>query len=176
MTQLTKKDKTIKYISYCLILMLCAVLQNVGGLFFEIGGARCFFLVPVSVLLGIDEDERTSGLIGFFAGLLWDILSAQHMGFNCIFLMLICYLTSFLVSYLFRNAFWVGVIEAIIAVCLYCFTYWLVFMVFSSSEGSKSSLFYFYIPCAIYTAALTPAFNFLIRKLKIKLNKETQID
>lgn len=176
MTQLTKKEKSIKYISYCLILMLCAVLQNINGLFFEIGGARCFFLVPVSVLLGIDEDEKTAGLIGLFAGLLWDMLSAQHMGFNCIFLMLICYLTSSLVSYIFRNAFWVGVIEAVFSVFLYCFTYWIVFMVFSSSEGSKATLFYFYVPCAIYTAVLTPVFNFVIRKLKRKLNKDILID
>ena len=92
--KLTKKQATIKYCVYCLLIVIADLMQNVGGLWFEIGGARCFFVIPVAVILGIDEDEKTAALLGFFAGLLWDCVARQHMGFNCIFLMLLCFVIS----------------------------------------------------------------------------------
>ena len=54
--ELTKKERTIKYVVYAVILCLLSLLQNVGGLWLEIGGARCFLLVPAAVLLSLDED------------------------------------------------------------------------------------------------------------------------
>ena len=40
--ELTKKERTIKYVVYAVILCLLSLLQNVGGLWLEIGGASCF--------------------------------------------------------------------------------------------------------------------------------------
>ena len=40
--ELTKKQATIKYCVYCLLIVIADLMQNVGGLWFEIGGARCF--------------------------------------------------------------------------------------------------------------------------------------
>ena len=69
---MSKRQQTIKYIFYCLIILICDLLQNVSGLFPEIYGARCFLLLPVSIILAMGEDERNGALIGLFAGLLWD--------------------------------------------------------------------------------------------------------
>lgn len=174
--ELTKKQKTIKYVVYCLLIVLAALLQNTEGLWFEIGGARCFFLIPVTVLLGINEDERVSAFLGFFAGLLWDAVSAQHMGFNFIYLMLVCYISSALVSYVFRNTFWVGVISAVICTVLYCVLYWLIFLVFSGVQGSAATLGYFYIPCAVYTSVMAVVLCLILNPIKNTLNKEQQLD
>ena len=81
---MSKRQQTIKYIFYCLIILICDLLQNVSGLFPEIYGARCFLLLPVSIILAMGEDERNGALLGLFAGLLWDLTSGVHMGFNCI--------------------------------------------------------------------------------------------
>ena len=98
--ELSKKDKTIKYTLYCVILAAAALLQNVQGLWLQIGGARCFLLVPAALLLSLGEDERTAALLGLFAGFLWDSVSAAHMGFNCIVLMLLCYVAATIVNFL----------------------------------------------------------------------------
>lgn len=174
--ELTKKEKRIKYAVYCVLIAAAALLQNTSGLWFEIGNARCFFLIPVTVILGIDEDEKTSALMGLFAGLLWDAVSAQHMGFNFIYLMLVCYISSALVSYLFRNTFWVCAVSAIACTVLYCFLYWLIFIAFSSSDGAAASLGYFYIPCAVYTSITAIILCLIINPLKNKLNKEPKLD
>ena len=176
MMELSQKDKTIKYLVYCLLLLLAALLQNVGGLFLEIGRARCFLLLPVCVLLGINEDERAAALLGLFAGFLWDMVSVQHRGFNCIFLMLVCYLISALVTFVFRNTFLVGVIASAAAVVLYCVLYWLLFVVIGTGEGRGASFLYFYLPCAVYTCAVTPLIYWILSPLQTKLNKEPVLD
>lgn len=174
--ELTKKQRTIKYVAYCLLIVFAALLQNTDGLWFEIGGARCFFLIPVAVVLGINEDERVAAFLGLFAGLLWDAVSAQHMGFNFIFLTLVCYISSALVSYVFRNTFWVGAVSAILCTVLYCFLYWLIFLVFSGVQGAAASLGYFYIPCAVYTSVMAIILCLILNPIKNKLNKEAQLD
>ena len=152
---LTKKQKTIKYAVYCLLILAGGLLQNVHGLWLEIGNARCFFLIPFPILLGINEDERVSALLGLFAGLLWDFVAVQHMGYNLVFLTLICYIASALVSYLLRATFWVKFGACSIATILYCLIYWLLFVVPNGSTGDGASFGYFYIPCIIYTMAIS---------------------
>lgn len=174
--ELTKKDKTVKYIAYCGILMLCALLQNTAGLFPEIGGAHCFILIPVCVLISLNEDEKAAALLGLFAGALWDIVSAEHMGYNCIFLMLACFVSSTLVTYVFRNTFAVSMVCTAASIALYCLFYWLIFMVIQKSDGSVWTLFYFYIPCAVYTMALTPLLYLILKPLSRKLNKINDFD
>lgn len=70
---MSKRQQTIKYIFYCLIILICDLLQNVSGLFPEIYGARCFLLLPVSIILAMGEDERNGALLGF---------CRAFMGFN----------------------------------------------------------------------------------------------
>lgn len=168
---LTKKDKTVKYIVYCAILMICALLQNTAGLFPEIGGARCFILIPACVLMSLDEDEKAAALLGLFAGLLWDIVSAEHMGYNCVFLMLVCFISSTFVTYVFRNTFAVSMVCTAVSIVLYCLFYWLIFMVIQKSDGSVWTLFYFYIPCAVYSMVTAPLFYLILKPLGRKLNK-----
>lgn len=172
---LTKRERTIKYVVYCLLILGAGLLQNAGGNFLEIGRAKCFFLIPVAVTLGIDEDERGSALLGFVAGLLWDMVSAQHMGFNFIYLTLICYITSSLVSYLIRPTYWVAVLASVIATGIYVLSYWLIFVAFKGSTGSIQSFGYFYIPCFIYTSVVSLAIAGILAPIKRKLNKETII-
>ncbi len=173
---LTKKERTIKYTIYALIILLSALIQNVAGLWLEIGNARCFFLIPAAVVLGINEDEKTSALLGLFAGLLWDTVSSQHMGFNCVFLMLVCYITSALVTHLFRDAYRVSVISSISAVGVYCLLYWLLFVALPSKSPTAASLGYFYLPCFIYTSVMTLVIALILREIKAHLNKEYRLD
>lgn len=173
---LTKKQKKIKYLVYCLLILCAGIFQNVSGLLPTIGGAKCFLLLPVAVALGIDEDEKISALLGLFAGLLWDMISIQHFGFNAIFIMLICFVSSLLVSYLLRSTYWVTVVFAVISVVIYGIMYWLLFVVIDRSTGATDSLGYFYIPCMIYTGAMSLVVVMILRFIKKKINKDALMD
>ncbi|MBR3150274.1 MAG: rod shape-determining protein MreD [Eubacterium sp.] len=169
--KLSKKDLTIKYLSYGVILAVAALLQNVSGLWFEIGGARCFFVVPAAILLSLGEDERNGALIGLFAGFLWDSVSAAHMGFNCIVLMLLCYFASAFVNFVFRNTFWVGFVSAAVATLIYCVLYWLLIVMPRGGDGAALSILYFYLPSFLYTAAVGFFVAIIFSPVKEKLNK-----
>ena len=174
--ELTKKEKTTKYLVYCLVIAVAALFQNVGGLWFEIGGARCFFLIPVCIILGLDEDEKASALLGLFAGLLWDSVSAQHMGYNAVFLMVFCYITSAFVTFILRDTFWIEFIAAAIVSLLYVVIYWLFFVLRKGVDGSAVSFLNFYLPCFVYTVAIMPILYLVLTPLKRKLNKEPKED
>ena len=102
---MSAKKQTVKYIIYCLIILGCDLLQNVQGLFPEVWGARCFLLLPVTIILAMGEDEKNGAFLGLFAGLLWDLTSGVHMGFNCIFIMIMCFFSCALVTYIARDIF-----------------------------------------------------------------------
>lgn len=63
----TYRQRTGKIICYVILVCLAALIQNTSGLSIEIGGARCFLLLPVCMMIGIGEDERTAALIALSA-------------------------------------------------------------------------------------------------------------
>lgn len=170
--ELTKREKTIKYLVYALIVGLSALIQNVGGLSLEIGRARCFILIPVALLLSIGEQEIPAAIIGLSAGLLWDMVSAQHTGYNSIFLMVMCYFMAVMISHLLRGTYWVGVVCSILSTLFYVVIYWLLFVVAKGGDGAIMTFVYFYLPSFIYTSVATVLLNLFIVPLKGRLNKE----
>ena len=141
---MSAKKQTVKYIIYCLIILGCDLLQNVQGLFPEVWGARCFLLLPVTIILAMGEDEKNGALLGLFAGLLWDLTSGVHMGFNCIFIMIMCFFSCALVTYIARDIFITNFVSITVATALYGF---------------------------IYTLVLTPLIYLILRPIKRKLNE-----
>ena len=152
---MSAKKQTVKYIIYCLIILGCDLLQNVQGLFPEVWGARCFLLLPVTIILAMGEDEKNGALLGLFAGLLWDLTSGVHMGFNCIA----------------RDIFITNFVSITVATVLYGFIYWLFFIIIKGVKGGEMTLVTFYIPCVIYTLVLTPLIYLILRPIKRKLNE-----
>lgn len=174
--ELTKKERTIKYVCYCLLIGLGALLQNVGGLWLEIGNARCFFLIPIAILLGIDEDERVAGLLGLFAGVLWDSVGGQTRGFNAIFIMVASFVISSLATYLLVSTFWVKVACCFVVEFIYVLLYWMIFVLSKGGDGASASFGYFYLPCFVYTAVATLVLIPLIKLATDRLNKEPNME
>lgn len=167
---LTRKQKTIKYICVCALILAAELLQNVAGLIPEIFGARCFLVIPALMILTVGEEEIAAGLLGLFAGLLWDLSSAVHMGFNCIFFALVCFFAAALVNHLLRNTFITNMLICITVTVLYCLTYWLCFIVIKGTGDAAETFFGFYIPCALYTVAVSPLTFVILKPIKNKIN------
>lgn len=174
--ELTKKQRTIKYFCYFLVIVLADLLQNVSGLFPEIAGARCFLLLPAAIIFAMGENILAGALIGLFAGLLWDLSGAVHMGFNCIFILLFCLIASALTTYITRDTFITNMIMTAVTIVLYCLIYWLCFIVIKGSGNETAVLFRFYVPCAVYTAVLSPILWLILNPMKRKLNHIQKLD
>lgn len=165
---MTKNQKLTKYVIYCLIILGFDLLQNVKGLFPEIFGARCFLLLPVTVILAMGEDEKNGALLGLFAGLLWDLTSGVHLGFNCIYIMVMCFFAAALVTYVARDTFITNALSSVITILIYGVLYWLFFIIIKGVDGGEMTIFTFYIPSMLYTVLITPIVWLILRPLKKK--------
>ncbi len=174
--ELSYKQRVSKTIVYIILIALTALLQNTEGLFLEIGPARCFLLLPVCIIIGLGEDEKVAALLGLFGGMLWDLSSPAHMGYNAIFICIFCFISSSLVTYIIRDTFITSMIFSITAIFVYSILYWLFFIIFKNIKGAELSLFYFYLPSAIYTAILTPIVRICLLPIKKRLNKPAKIN
>ncbi len=168
--ELNSRQRKIKYAVLALIILALDLLQNVGGLFPEIFGARCFLLIPAVIFISIGEEPFKAAMLGLFAGLLWDLTSLVHMGFNCLFFMLICYFTSALTIFVARDTFITNIIISSAVTVIYCFVYWLFFILIKGVDGGELTIITFYLPCAIYTTVVSLALYALWKPVKMKLN------
>ncbi|MDE5669981.1 MAG: hypothetical protein K2I14_00745 [Eubacterium sp.] len=168
---LSYRRKITKTIIYILIIAAAAIIQNTNGLTIEIGGARCFLLLPVTIMIGMGEDEGFAGILGLIGGLFWDLNSAVHFGFNAAFMCISCFCCAALVTYIIRNTFISNFVFSTLSAFAYAFLYWLFFIIIKGVHGAELSLFSFYLPSAIYTMFTAPFIWFFINWIKKKLDK-----
>ncbi len=172
---LSYKQRTLKVAVYLLLTAAAALIQNTEGLTLEIGGARCFLLLPVCMILGAGEDERFAAVAGLAGGLLWDLSSAVHLGFNAVYMCIMCFFGAALITYIIRNTFIANFIFSTVFILLYCFLYWLFFIIIKDVRGAELSLFTFYLPSALYTIIATPVIYFSLKPIKRALNKPIRV-
>ena len=170
--ELTTHQKTVKYTVYCLVIAVAGLLQNTPGLFWQIGSARCFLLLPVTLLLVMGERELPAALLGLFAGCVWDLHAAKSAGVNALFFMLLCVGVSAVMERYIRSTFVTHMLFALPAPFLYGLLYWLCFILIKGVDGGTNTLFTFYLPCALYTAVVAPILWFLLRPLRQRLNRK----
>lgn len=172
---LSYKQRTLKVVIYLVLTALAALIQNTAGLTLEIGGARCFLLLPVCMILGAGEDERFAAVIALVGGMLWDLSTAVHLGFNAIYMCIMCFFCAALITYIIRNTFITNFIFSTVFIIIYCVLYWLFFIIIKDVRGAELSLFTFYLPSALYTIVLTPFIYLILRPIKSKLNKPISV-
>ncbi len=169
------QNRVTKTIIYLIFITAANLIQNTSGLTIEIGGARCFILIPLCIILGMGEDELFAGILGLFGGLLWDTSSAVHLGFNSVFMCVVCFLSAMMVTYIIRDTFITALVFSVAAIFIYNLLYWLFFIIIKGVNGAELTLFSFYIPCAVYTSIITPIIWFSVTPIKRKLTKESFI-
>lgn len=172
---LSYKQRTLKVVIYLALTALAALIQNTAGLTLEIGGARCFLLLPVCMILGAGEDERFAAVIALVGGMLWDLSTAVHLGFNAIYMCIMCFFGAALITYIIRNTFITNFIFSTVFIIIYCVLYWLFFIIIKDVRGAELSLFTFYLPSALYTIVVTPFIYLILRPIKNKLNKPISV-
>lgn len=172
---LSYKQRTLKVVIYLVLTAIAALIQNTAGLTLEIGGARCFLLLPVCMILGAGEDERFAAVIALVGGMLWDLSTAVHLGFNAIYMCIMCFFGAALITYIIRNTFITNFIFSTVFIIIYCVLYWLFFIIIKDVRGAELSLFTFYLPSALYTIVVTPFIYLILRPIKNKLNKPISV-
>lgn len=156
------KPKYIRWAIFCALLAGSVLLQNsVGGLL-EFFGARVFLCVPFCVAIAMFEREVSAAILGAFAGALWDVSSGVD-GFNTIVLMLVCSISSLLISHFMQNNIITALVLGAGSVAAYEIIY--IAVRFWGAGSPIRQIFTFYLPSLVITVIFVPVCYFIVKAI-----------
>lgn len=154
------KPKYIRWAIFGALLILSVLLQNsVGGLL-EFFGARVLLTIPLCIAVAMFEREVAAAIFGALAGAFWDVSSGVD-GFNTIVLMILCAVSSLLISHFMRNNLVTALVLGAGSVAAYEIIY--VAVRFWGAGNPVRQIFTFYLPSLIITVVFLPVCYFIVR-------------
>lgn len=172
MTRAVSKSKMnlcIRRTGFIFLILFVGVLQNTPHMFPTVFGAHAFLLIPTVVCIAMLERDLAATLMGIFAGAIWDATAARGDGFNALFLMIVATVVGLLINYLMRNNLSTALLLSSVAIVLYAFLHWFIFVICRGIEGGLLLFVTFYLPSIVYTFVFTPLFYVIMRKFLRKL-------
>lgn len=156
------KPKYIRWVIFCALLAVSVLLQNsVGGLL-DFWGARVFLCIPFCIAIAMFEREVPAAIFGALAGALWDVSSGVD-GFNTIILMVLCAISSLLISHLMRNNLITALVLGAGSITAYEVLY--ILIRFWGAGSPVRQIFTFYLPSLIITVIFVPACYFIVKRI-----------
>lgn len=139
-----------------LLILLAHLLQNTAGFFPEIFGVRAYFLLTLTVCLGLFEREVAGAVYGLFAGALWDVVSPLGDGFHALLFAVIGAICGILINTLMRNNLRTALLLNAIAHFLYVSLYTVFFVLVQGVDNAGWLFLRFYLPSAVFSVLFTP--------------------
>lgn len=148
---------------FALLILGAHLLQNTPGAFPSVCGVRAFFLLSLTVCLGLFEREVAGALFGAFAGILWDSVSPLGDGFHALLFMLIGAACGILINTIMRNNLITAMLLSVLAHVLYVSLYVIFFVVAEGVDSAGWLYVRYYLPAVVFSVLFTPLFYLLVR-------------
>lgn len=163
--QFLRGRDTLRRLLLALSLFVAAALQGTPFLFPTVSGMRPELLLPFVVAVAVCEGEVTGGVVGLFAGLLWDLTGMAPFGYHGLFLMAAGIFAGLLVRTLLHAA----VLPALLVSGVFCLLFELISWFFLDyMAGGQDFVFAFLhivLPTALYSFAFVLPFYYWARFL-----------
>lgn len=98
-----------------LVIFLAVVVQTVFVAPFDIGGARGDIVLLVAIAAALESDAERGAIVGFAAGLSFDLLLNTPVGLSALTYCLVGYLVGTFQSSVLRSTWWIPVVGTIVA-------------------------------------------------------------
>ena len=157
------KNLYIRRALFVLFLVIAAAFQHTDGAIPAIFGAKALVLIPLTVCIAMHEKSMGCLSFGILAGALWDFATVRGDGFYAVVMALVGYAAGALTVYVVRNNILSALILSSGASVLVTGVYWFVFIFLKGYEGAGNILWNFYLPSAVYSAALTAVYYYPVR-------------
>ena len=148
---------------FALLILGAHLLQNTPGASPSVCGVRAFFLLSLTVCLGLFEREVAGALFGAFAGVLWDSVSPLGDGFHALLFMLIGAACGILINTIMRNNLITAMLLSVLAHVLYVSLYVIFFVVAEGVDSAGWLYVRYYLPAVVFSVLFTPLFYLLVR-------------
>ncbi len=161
----SSKKLYIRRAIFAVLIVLTAAVQHTPGAFPILGRAHAMLLIPLVVSIAMFEKSIAAMLFGVFAGILWDMVSVSADGYFTVVFAFVGFSVSLLMGFVMRNNFPSACVVSIAASLLCTGGYWLIFIALKGYDSPVSLLTSYYLPSAIYTAAMIVIYYFIIKKI-----------
>ncbi|NLI60564.1 MAG: rod shape-determining protein MreD [Clostridiales bacterium] len=151
------------------ILLLNLIIQSSVFPFMEIFHVKPDSLLSLVVSFSLVAGNPTGALVGFFGGLLQDILFGNNIGLYALQYMLVGYLIGMIYGKMYVDKFFIPII-AVISANIIKQSMMLVYNFFTQSGVLTDKIFFqIIIPESFYTAILMPfVFSFIVKLYRNK--------
>jgi len=146
----------VPYLWLGLIITASVVLQSTVVSLLQVGNARPDLLLLVTVSAGLLSGRTSGGSVGFFGGLLWDLLTAQFFGMYTLAKLL----TGYTVGSFEKKVFKDNPLLPLVAIFLATVFHEIVLYICAYTLGIEAPFFLLIgknvVPSAIYNCLLMP--------------------
>lgn len=157
---------------FVLLLLIAHILQNTAGFFPEIFGVRAYFLLTLTVCLGLFEREVGGAAYGLFAGALWDTVSPAGDGFYALLFAAVGAVCGILINTLMRNNLRTALLLNALAHLLYISLYTVCFVLAQGIDNAGWLFLRYRLPSAVFSVLFTPfaylAVRAVMRRTKLR--------
>ncbi len=155
----------VKKILLFAVVLVAALLQNTQGLLPEFLGARVFWLLPLTVCIGMFDGELSGLIYGAIGGAFWDVCSASPDGFCTFYLALAGCVSGLLVRFFVRKKMLAQYCITAVVSVLFCVLYWLFTVCIPVGDRDSQKLLGFYLPAAVVSTLFSFICYFSVSKI-----------
>lgn len=164
--QLLRSKETVRHLLLALSLLVAAALQGVPFLFPAVLGVRPVLLLPFVVAVAVCEGEITGGVVGIFAGLLWDLSGLAPFGYHGLFLMIAGVFAGLLVRTLLHAAVLPALLLSGVFSLLLELISWFFLDYMAGGQNFVYAFLHIVLPTALYSFAFVLPFYYWARFLR----------
>ena len=158
-------------IVYALLLILAVILQETWIPLWSVAGATPDLLILFVVFTGLISGSMAGLLAGAGVGLLLDLLSGQYIGLSVLSMAVAGFATPLVCTHFYyKQKYIVPLVSVLFATVAEGFLYCLFSKFTSLSLPVFSTLWYFFLPRALYNMALTPLLYWLVYRFFVEKN------
>ena len=165
---MTDFRKILRYSAYAVEILFAFVLQTTPYFLPSMFGEKAVLLVGLAISMAVFEDDIPAIIFGALCGIFADFSYSGTIGFFSIFLVIIAYITSRLMTdYIKRNIISVMAVGAV-GVILVLSAHFLFYCVFAGYSAVWTIFLKHYLIRILYTFAFIPLFYLLNKKISLK--------
>jgi rod shape-determining protein MreD len=164
------------HITIWLLLAAAVVVQTTLVPFAQVGNARPDLLLAVSVSMGLIFGRVAGASVGFFGGLLWDLLTAQIFGMNTLAKLITGYTAGGFEKQVFKENPIVPILALFLATFVHELILYMSAVAFEIKVPFWALVGHTILPHALYNSMIAPFVYFGIYKIKNSIWTEERLE
>ena len=160
--------KILRYSAYAIEIIFIFVLQTTPYFLPEMFGEKAVLLVPLAVSMAVFEDDIPAVILGALCGIFADFSYSGTIGFFSIFLVIISYITSRLMTDYIRTNIISVMTLGTVGIILVLTAHFLFYCVFAGYTGLWTIFSGHYLIRILYTITFIPIFYLINKNISLK--------